>query len=134
MSRESNLAAVQAMYEAFGQGDIPSLLSHLDPDVEWSNRGPADIEYFGVKRGHDGALAIFRFLAEHVDITAFEPHTMIADADHVVVLVRVSATVKETGLSYDEETVHVFDLDTDARVVRFRDYQDTEAVAKALRG
>ncbi len=100
----------------------------------WSNRGPADIEYFGVKRGHDGALAIFRFLAEHVDITAFEPHTMIADADHVVVLVRVSATVKETGLSYDEETVHVFDLDTDARVVRFRDYQDTEAVAKALRG
>jgi ketosteroid isomerase-like protein len=134
MSRERNLETVAAMYQAFGRGDIPGVLSHLDPRVEWSNRGPTDIDYFGVKHGHDGALAIFGFLGEHVDITAFEPHTMIADNDHVVALVHVAATVKSTGLAYDEETVHVFEFDGDGRVVRFRDYQDTEAVARALRG
>ena len=69
-----------------------------------------------------------------MDFTAFEPHTMIADGDHVVALVRVAATVKATGLSYDEETVHVFVLNAESRVVKFSDYQDTEAVAKALRG
>jgi hypothetical protein len=134
MGREDNLATVAGMYQAFGAGDIPGVLSHLDPQIEWSNRGPSDIDYFGVKHGHDGALAIFGFLGDHVDITAFEPHTMIADKDHVVALVHVAATVKSSGLVYDEETVHVFDFDEDGRVIRFRDYQDTEAVAAALRG
>ena len=134
MTRERNLATVAAMYQAFGLGDIPAVLDHLDPKVEWCNRGPGDIPYFGVKHGHEGALAVFGFLGENVDITAFEPHTMIADGDHVVALVRVAGNVRSTQMGYDEETVHVFDFNSDGKVVRFRDYQDTEEVAKALRG
>jgi ketosteroid isomerase-like protein len=134
MTRERNLATVAAMYHAFGVGDIPAVLDHLDQTVEWSNRGPEDIPYFGVKHGHEGALAVFGFLGENVDITVFEPHTMIADEDRVVTLVRVAATVRSTQVSYDEETVHVFDFNSDGKVVRFRDYQDTDAVAAALRG
>ena len=65
--------------------------------------------------------------------TVFEPHTLIADDTHIVALVRVAATSKSTQLGYDEETVHVFDFNADGRVVRFRDYQGTEAVATALR-
>ena len=134
MTRERNLATVTAMYDAFGAGDIAAVLDHLDQRVEWSNRGPEDISYFGVKRGHEGALAVFGFLGENVDLTVFEPHTMIADENHVVALVRVAGTVRSSQLTYDEETVHVFDFNSDGKVVRFRDYQDTDAVARALRG
>jgi uncharacterized protein len=134
VSRERNLATVAAMYEAFGRGDIPTVLSFLDDGVEWSNVGPADIPYFGVKHGHAGALTVFAFLGEHVEMAVFDPRTFIADGQHVVALVRVAATVKSTGLGYDEETVHVFDFNDEGRVVRFRDYQDTDAVATALRG
>jgi ketosteroid isomerase-like protein len=132
--RERNLATVATMYAAFGAGDIPTVVAQLDEQVEWSNRGPDDIAYFGVKHGHEGAVAVFAFLGEHVDISVFDPHTIIGDGDHVVALVRVAATAKATGLAYDEETVHVFDFNDEGRVVRFRDYQDTEAGARALRG
>ena len=133
MSRERNLATVGAVYAAFGAGDIPAVLRHLDAGVEWCNAGPTDISYFGTKHGHDGALSVFGFLGANMDITAFDPHTIVGDEEHVVALVHVAATVKGTGRSYDEETVHVFDFGTDGRIVRFRDYQDTAAVASALR-
>ena len=28
---------VNAIYEAFGRGDIPSILGRLDPDVRWES-------------------------------------------------------------------------------------------------
>ncbi len=74
ITRERNLATVTAMYLAFGVGDIAAVWDHLDQRVEWSNRGPEEIPNFGVKHGHEGALAVFGFLGENVDITLFEPH------------------------------------------------------------
>jgi ketosteroid isomerase-like protein len=132
MSREQHLATVTAAYAAFGAGDIPAVLGHFDADVEWVNQGPADIEYFGTKRGHDGALAVFGFLGAHIDISVFDPHTLVADDERVVALVHVVGTARSTGATYDEETVHVFDFGPDGRVTRFRDFQDTAAVAGAL--
>jgi uncharacterized protein len=34
-----NLKTVQAMYEAFGRGDVPSILERLDDDVVWEEGG-----------------------------------------------------------------------------------------------
>lgn len=133
MSRTEHLATVNAAYEAFGAGDIPRVLSQFDAEVEWDNQGPAEVDYFGVHKGHAGAMDVFTFLGTKLNITAFEPHTFIADDERVVVLVRVAATATDTGRSYDEETVHVFDFGPDGRITRFRDFQDTAAVAAALR-
>ena len=33
----SNLATVQSIYEAFGKGDVPSILDTLADDVEWES-------------------------------------------------------------------------------------------------
>jgi ketosteroid isomerase-like protein len=133
MSRDQHLTTVAATYAAFGAGDIPTVLSHFDPAVEWVNQGPAEIDYFGTKHGHDGALAVFGFLGGNLDISVFDPHTFVADDERVVALVHVVATARGTGETYDEETVHVFDFGPDGRITRFRDFQDTAAVAGALR-
>ena len=33
----SNLATVQAIYAAFGRGDVPAILSHLTDGVAWEH-------------------------------------------------------------------------------------------------
>jgi len=137
MNRETNLAHVGALYGAFGSGDIPSMIGMLDPNIEWINPGPTDSEfgdYFGVKHGPDGVLGVFGFLAANVDITAFEPHTFIADDERVVALVKFAATAKATGRTYQQELVQVFEFGDDGKVTRFRDIQNSAVVVEALRG
>ena len=68
--RDRNLAAVGAMYRAFGAGDLPAVLAQLDADVEWCNRGPEDISYFGVKHGREvgmitGKVSLGRAVVRH---------------------------------------------------------------------
>jgi ketosteroid isomerase-like protein len=35
-----NLESVQAVYEAFGRGDVPAILGALADDVEWDQDAP----------------------------------------------------------------------------------------------
>ena len=43
MSEQENLEVVRKGYEAFGRGDIPGLLSLLDPQISWVTPGPKDL-------------------------------------------------------------------------------------------
>jgi ketosteroid isomerase-like protein len=43
MSDQTNVDAVQRIYEAVGSGDIPALLNLLTDDVEWTLHGPSVI-------------------------------------------------------------------------------------------
>ena len=134
MSRDTNLATVQAIYTAFGTGDVPTLLSLLDADIEWVNPGPDDIPaYFGTKHGHEGALSVLGYLGANVDISVFDPHTFVADDDRVVALVHFVGTAKATGRTYDQEIVHVFEFGPAGTITRFRDVQHTYEVVGALR-
>ena len=60
MSAEENKRTVQSIFEAFGRGDVPGVLSHLSEDVTWKAPGPEVIPYFGDRRGHDGATEFIR--------------------------------------------------------------------------
>jgi len=31
----SNVEVMRGLYDAFGQGDIPTVLGGMDPDIEW---------------------------------------------------------------------------------------------------
>jgi ketosteroid isomerase-like protein len=41
MINVSNAETVQAIYEAFGRGDVPTMLEKLDDAVEWETTQPA---------------------------------------------------------------------------------------------
>ena len=60
----SNLSTVQAIYQAFGQGDIPTILGHLAEDVAWEqwadNRAQsAGIAHLAPRTGPAGAAEFF---------------------------------------------------------------------------
>jgi uncharacterized protein len=128
-----NLEIVQRLYQAFGSGDMPTLLGALDPDVEWINPGPASPAYFGTQRGPAAvARNVFGFLAENLRFDVFEPREFFTSDDKVVVLLHMEAVAARSGTRVVNDAVHVFTFKA-GKVVRFQDFQNNYALAEALR-
>ena len=51
MSSDDNVKTVQSVYEAFGRGDIPTVLDAVTDDVDWATEVGSD------RRHHGGASA-----------------------------------------------------------------------------
>ncbi|HEX8119220.1 MAG TPA: nuclear transport factor 2 family protein [Pyrinomonadaceae bacterium] len=132
MSAEENKRVVQAIFEAFGRGDVPGVLSHVSEDVTWNAPGPGGVPYFGDRHGHAGATEFFVQLGTSVDFEHFEPGAFVAEDDRVVVLGRERGRVKGTGKTFDNEWALVFTFDDGGKVKGFQCYENTAAIAEAF--
>jgi ketosteroid isomerase-like protein len=131
MSAQENIQKVQQMYAAFGKGDLPTLLNSVADNVDWQVLGPSVIPQSGPHRGRKEVEKFFGKVAESYDFQKFEPREFIAQDDKVVCLGYYSATMKKTGKFAEAEWAMVFTL-RDGKVVKFREYTDTAALAAAL--
>ena len=59
----ANVTKVKAIYEAFGRGDVPAILSELAADVSWEFEGPSQIPYTGTRRGVEQVMGFFEGIA-----------------------------------------------------------------------
>lgn len=121
---------IQAMYGAFGRGDIAALLAMLTDDVHWEHKGSIGLPYMGVFHGKAAVAQWFGHVAENDAIQAFEPREFLAGADHVTVLGWERTQALPRGGVFETDWVHVFSL-RDGQVCRFIGSYDTAAVAKA---
>ena len=129
------LQTTQAIYTAFGQGDIPAILSHVAEDVEWEY-GPrtTDSPWIQGGRGHAAAVAFFQALSQ-IEITHFVPKTFLAGDGLVVVLVDVDFTVKATGCRVHEiDEAHLWTFNPAGQVAKFRHRIDSYAQHQAYHG
>ncbi len=131
MSDKTNTAVVQQAYAAFGQGDIPALLSLLTDDVEWSLPGPAVIPWSGTRHGHEGVVEFFSLIGETLEFEQFEPREFVAQGDTVVVLGYERSIAKATGRPLEQEWAHVYTL-RDGKIATGRLFEDTAAAVVAF--
>jgi hypothetical protein len=118
MSTE-NLDLVRRGYEAFGRGDIATVLQIFDPNIHWHipGRGPLSGDY----TGHDEVIAFFTRTQELAAGTfAIQIDDMLANAQCVVALCTVSA--QRHGQAWSTPEVHVWRV-ANGRAVDFREYQ-----------
>jgi ketosteroid isomerase-like protein len=130
MTTTNPLAAVQAVYEAFGRGDLPALLAQLQPDVRWQFLGDRRAPYTRTVTGHDGVARWFGQVAEADGIQAFEPREFLAGPEHVTVIGWERTAALPGGQVFECEWVHVWRL-RDGRVASFWGMLDSEAAARA---
>lgn len=132
-STQTSVQLAQSLYEAFGRGDVETVVAALDPDVEW-----CEAEGNPMYPGH--AFIGPQQVVEHVfarigaEFEGFQihPRRFLADGDTVVVEARYTATRhRATGKPMDAQVAHVWDL-RDGRVVRFQQYADTRALADVM--
>ena len=115
---------VQTVYRAFGQGDVPGILAHCAPEVDWELVGPAKLGYAGRRHDHAGIADFFAKVGQFDDIHAFEPREFIEDGEKVVVLGWERTTARDTGKEFECEWAHVFSV-IDGKITRWRGFFDT---------
>jgi len=123
-----HVATVASIYEAFGRGDVPSILGALSEDVRWEewadNRAQtSDVPWLRARRGKAGALEFFT-IAGQFKIHEFRVVSLLAGGNQVVAEVVIDATVP-TGARYRDEELHLWTFDQAGKVARLRHYVDT---------
>jgi len=117
---------VHEVYEAFGRGDIPAILSRVTPDIDWEFVGSPGLAYAGRRTGPEGVASFFAAVASSDKIHVFEPREVIEADSHVTVLGWEQSTAIDTNTDFETDWVHVFTFDGE-KVSRWRGFFNTAA-------
>lgn len=130
----SNIPTVQAIYEAFGKGDVPAILAQLDAGVDWEHDGrDVGVPWLAPGRGIGHVQAFFGSLAGF-QITKFEPTNLLEGGNQVAAVIRIEATVPATGGQVKDLEMHLWTFGPDGKVTAFRHIVDTAQHIAAYRG
>lgn len=117
----SNLDTVQQIYQAFGRGDVPEILSKLSDTVEWEYGSTStNVPWLQRRQGREAVAGFFKSL-EEIQMNKFVPKDFFEGGGTVVVLLDVEFTVRSTGKRViEEDEIHVWRFGPDGKVIRFR--------------
>jgi ketosteroid isomerase-like protein len=133
MKESVNIENVKAMYAAFGSGDIPGILKHMDESIVFTIPGTSAVPMAGTRNGLRQVERFFEELAQREEFSLFEPRDFIAQANRVVALVHYEGRDKITGRGFVADSAMLWTFG-DGRAIRFQEFTDTEAFANAARG
>jgi len=129
---EANQQTIQAVYAAFGRGDVPFILQRVSDGTRWDfSIAKSDVPWHAPVNSKQELPSFFQAMGEHVTFEAFEPRAFLSDGRDVVVRLRVAYTVKRTGKRVDEEQVQWWSFDDAGRIAALRHYEDTAMVRDA---
>ncbi|HEY0426282.1 MAG TPA: nuclear transport factor 2 family protein [Pyrinomonadaceae bacterium] len=119
----SNLETIKEIYEAFGKGDVPTILSKLAEDVDWEKWSDnfsqkADVPYLRYKKGIPGVIEFFGEVA-NLGIKKFDVLALMEGAG------RVAAEIEIEAEFFSDEEIHLWNFNDEGKVTRFRHYIDT---------
>jgi hypothetical protein len=124
---------VKELYEAFGRGDVPTVLAGMDDRIEWyeaeGNPWYLGRPFVGPQQVVDG---VFQRIGAEFDGFEIIPTRFLGAGDTVIMEGRYRAkSHMATGKPLDAEVVHVLDL-RNGKVVRFHQYVDTRQFANVM--
>ena len=129
----NNTETVQAIYQAFGRGDVPAILDKLADTIEWETTAPVHgVPWLQARRGKASIPGFFDSLAS-LRITRFEPHTIFDGGDKVFVLIRFEATAHGKSYSFPNNG-HLWQFNAAGKVVRYDHVTDTAQMIRMAKG
>jgi ketosteroid isomerase-like protein len=128
-----NVAFVRSIYEAFGRGDVPTVLAAMSPGIRWHEaEGNPYMPSGEAWVGPDALVKhLFTRIAAEWDGFTIHIRSVYGDGDTVIVEARYSGTYKPTGKSIDAQACHVWDV-RNGKVVKFQQYTDTAQLQAAM--
>lgn len=120
----SKIETVKAIYEAFGKGDVPFILSCLDENVAWekwdSNHAQAaDVPYMRERKSPAEVTEFFGETAK-LGITGFEVVSIMEGENKIA----VEFTIEAERFGKEEE-IHLWTFNEAGKIIGFRHYLDT---------
>jgi uncharacterized protein len=128
VTESDRVEKVRAGYRAFSEGDFETAVELLDERVEW-HPPPSSLE----PQPLYGRDAVRDYLKPNIfSMQSAEPQEFIEQGDRILVVARVRARGRESGLEFELTNFHLWEIEGD-RVVRFRPYEDRAEALAALR-
>jgi ketosteroid isomerase-like protein len=123
----NNAKTVGKMYEAFGRGDIPYILSHLADNCKWIGTGEGALPQGGTYIGKD-AVNFFMKLNEAGEFNAFNPVSINNINDNeVVAFGNMTTTSRRTGKKVTSDWAMHWKFNNEGKAVYFHDFFNTAA-------
>ena len=129
---QDNVKIVLQVYAALGRGDIPTVLSLLADDVEWSMPHPRTIVPYGGKwQGKKEVAKFFSIMHDFTEVQQVQLQEYIAQNDKVIVLGHIKLKAKPSDRDYENDLVAVWTVQ-DGKVKQMRDFMDTVPAIEAF--
>jgi len=129
---EDNLATIRAIYEAFGTGDVATILDAVADDVDWAVDAEPVAPWYGQRNGKDGVASFFADIASATEVQDFAVEGMGASDNEVFAFLRFGVRMKATGREASFHLHHYFRFGGDGKVEYYRGSEDSAQVARAL--
>jgi ketosteroid isomerase-like protein len=129
----ANIATIQRVYEAFGKGDVASILDMVTDDVDWASESTSSMApWHGIRRGKTEVTKFFEKLAATAEVLDFKPLAFTANDDgDVMVTIQFEMKIPATGRSGAMQLHHWFRL-RDGKIWYYRGSEDTALTAALL--
>ena len=124
---------LRGLYEAFGRGDIATVLGAMDPAISWhqAEGNPYKVDG-GAWIGPNAIVEnLFVKLGTEWDGFTVTPARFSESGDQVIVEGRYTGTYKATGKSIDAQFCHIWNV-KDGKVTAFQQYTDTAQFQGAM--
>lgn len=123
---------IRGLYEAFGRGDVPTVLGAMDDRIAWNEAENAGLSDGNPYIGPNAVLErIFMTKGTAIDGLTVTPSNIIDAGDTVAVEGRYTGTVKVTGKQLDAQFVHVWEI-ANGKAVRHQQYTDSKQWSEAF--
>jgi ketosteroid isomerase-like protein len=127
-----HVETLQTLYEAFGRGDLDSILAQLSDDVQWDQDAPSyGIPVYEPGVGKEHVKRFFEVAAEDLEFQKFQPTNFLTGGNQVAVTIDLDVTVKPTGKSFKALEIHLWTFDEDGKISRLAHIIDRHAVLLA---
>jgi uncharacterized protein len=126
MAEHPNVERARQGYEAFAKGDMDTVSELFADDIVWHAGGNNILS--GDYKGKEAVFGLLgRFVQETGGSLSQEIHDILANDEHVVVLLQTSA--ERNGVRVEQRAVDIMHADADGRITEFwRFFEDPAAV------
>jgi hypothetical protein len=126
---DENVDTIRRGFEAYNRDGVEALLAFLDPEFEAVTAPELTVEP-DTYRGHEGIRRYFESFFEVMEDIRFEPQELIDAGDQVVVLVRLHARGKDTGIEADQSLFQVWTV-RDGKALRLETFAERSDALRA---
>jgi ketosteroid isomerase-like protein len=133
----SMTATVQQVYEAFGKGDVETIVGLVADGVSWDNSRVVSsaCPWNGDFSGKANLPGFFAAVDESIDFSAgaFEPLLFVESGNAVAVQLHLESRVRKNGRMLVNDVIHLWTFDDAGRIASYKHFNDTAAELEAWR-
>jgi ketosteroid isomerase-like protein len=131
MSPDDSIKLIQAVYEAFGRGDVQFILDNVTDDVDWAtDTASTAAPWYGPHHGKAGVTDFFQAFGSTMTVQRFEPVSFACNGADVHTIVKLASTRIATGATAEMNLHHWFQI-RDDKIACYRGTEDT-AITEAM--